>query len=426
MQRFHALCQRYAGWIVITLVLLLCQRWWISRHKPERLLVVPEGYVFKNIRNGIITLEKSVQPSFQQKMTQVRRAGSSRMIPVITTQPMPATPALFAMPVTGGPLHALPLGSIEAAPPDTMFMSGEDTYHAEYHKTSRLVGIPLGYGGSFSGVGTGSSAPPPPPKPPFHTVTNREEASGLTATLRHVSASGNLEADSITFSMGYLVSRLLPSTTIRSWFKSKIAFSGDAVYWVKGFPDEVTYRVSSNKQYVGPSVVKRRSAIMTMPLHGGTRRQLLDHVAEDTMLLASEDGVLCQVSRNGRVEWLLVRSDGTFHQVRTDASPYYPPVECNHCLYWSKSDSVGSSSLRIMQANTDGSNPHVLYTVSNAGSIETKGMARTRLFSLCGRSSARTIGVGVQVHAVSRQSGAPLRHGATVCAAGQHRADAVR
>ena len=245
MQQFRALCQRYAGWIVVLLVLLLCQRWWIARNKPERLLELPPGASLRSLHKGILTLEKWTTPSLQFNTTHIRRPGSNRLIPITTTTTQtPATLALFTMPATGGPLHSLPPES-SAETSNSLFTAGSDTYRVEYHKTMReLIGIPPGYGSrsGSSGTGIGSSGPPPPPKPPFHPVTNREEAEEVTATLHRVSASGVPTTEALTCPMGYVAkSHISSSPGLRTFLEPKITVAGNAVYWIKGFPNELTY-----------------------------------------------------------------------------------------------------------------------------------------------------------------------------------------
>ena len=381
MQKFRALCQRYAGWILLTLMLLLCQRWWMARGKPQRLQELPEGYEFTRLHDGLLYVKKNDSRSLQQSMTRIRRPGSSRMIPVMTNIKTPDASTLFTMPAEGGPLRPVPPDSLETASPDTLFPAGADTYCVEYRKTTPgLVGIPPGYGAVNSigyGVPGGPPAPPPPLKPPFHTVIQREEADGVEAILRRVAGSGyttTVTGETLTCPMGYAAKRLLATPAAMSaFFKTKIAFAGNSVFWIKHFPDQTAYWESANRQIVGKFVLTYRSAIMTMPLQGGTPRPLLDNVPSDMQLLASEDGVLCRINKGYRsAEWLRLRSDGAAKRILSDYGGYQEPVECDHHFYWAQSSTqtiYRPEATNIIEANADGSHVHTLYTVNDSSDV---------------------------------------------------------
>jgi hypothetical protein len=299
---------------------------------------------------------------WNREVQYVRRPGHKRLVPRLISAPIGARemPAVFAMPVVGGAMREVPSGSLEAEDTEQLVTAGADTYRIEFRKISRLAGLsplsptgrPTGtYAGGTSSFHIVSTAAAPLPR----TVVYRQEAEERVMLLHPVSPSVSPASATLTYPMGYVPTSMYLSGS-GNYLQQRVSVSGDIVYWVSVFPDERVERIGTDGKSAGETVYRYKTAIMAAQVHGGAAHKLLDGLPDSTFLLPSQDGVLC---------W----KDDTLWRLHVDRAPSriltgVTPVhvsEWNGHLFWAETHGAGSDKhVTLMQANADGSDPHLL------------------------------------------------------------------
>ncbi len=388
--------RRYA-WLITSVVVVAVvtwQRYTANRYRPDRVLELPVDSLVLKVENGLIftwNIDRNAYDPNQRVIQYITRPGSGRKIPVFapavaqsnaqsgTDEPLlpsqngsvtdsnPEIKHLYVRPVRGGVTREIRLDSTEAAHPDTIWKS--DTVPVQVflqqppHPALRSYG-----GGGASSVRI--PLPPPRPIPPYHIEKIHSKTDPLTLVIRQAAPGKNT----------FTTLRTLPAGTIERTanlnLHRRVAVADGWVYWVQCAPDEVSYRVSANRQFTLLTNIPH-CAVMTVSLAGGAPHKVMEGLWEDTQLIPAVNGVLCQ-TRSGQQGNDSV--EGNTHHV-TMLIPNQPPrkvIDTHYAqlpaaihgfIYWIETERSGGINLqvqkyRLMEAREDGSSVRELKSTS--------------------------------------------------------------